>query len=89
MADNFDFKNVKPFLAKLMEKHGLDTEMWKREMNELPDEERQMTFSFDAGDVKNAAVFKFNFMITDVELILDPELKEQILKMIESGEMDL
>ena len=80
---------VKKFIAAMLEKYALNTEMWKREMNEYSEDHRNFTFSFESGGRKNAFVMKANFIVTNLEVILDDELREEFESMIESGNIKI
>ena len=83
---DFNLNDVKPFLAEMLEKYALNTDMWKRDLNNLPDNQRQIVFTFDTAE-KEKAVFKFKFIITELDFILPEKAKDKILELIASKNM--
>jgi hypothetical protein len=71
-------KEVKDNLGKMLEECGLDEHKWREYLNKLPMDQRSMSISFDVDGKKDAFVFKFNYIITTVELELDPEVRKDI-----------
>ena len=83
---NFNLNDVKPFLAEMLEKHALDMEKWKEELNKTPTGQRQLNFTFET-DKKEKAYLNINFDVTKVEFLLSDNAKEKILGLLASGSM--
>jgi hypothetical protein len=73
------------FIGDLLEKFGTDTDKWREHLNNLPKDQREMTFTFDTDGVKNGFVLKLNYIYTAVEIIIKDE---KVLKEIKEGNME-
>ena len=85
----FEFGAIKSFLAEMMEKHGLDADAWRQEINESPVDQRQMNFSFDTDQVKDGFKLKISFIVTRVEIEMHPEVEKIMQGMIDTGQVDI
>ncbi len=78
-------KEIKKFLGEMLEKHGIDEDKWREDLNSLPKTQRSMVLTFDTDDVKQGFVVKFNFIFSAVEIIIKDE---KVLKDFKAGNME-
>jgi hypothetical protein len=70
-------EDMKGLLKELIEKHGLDVEAWKDELNAWPTSKREMVFTLGSDNVEDAVVLTLNFIFSNIDLkINDPEIKD-------------
>ncbi len=78
-------ENVKPFLMEMLGKHGLNTEMWKRELNNQDDDNRTITLSLESPNGRHRMNISMKFIITELDVDMNDEMKERVLEMIAEG----
>jgi hypothetical protein len=67
-------EDVMSILKELIEKHGMDTNAWKDEMNSWPMSKREMTFTFATNNSDDAVVLTLNFIFSNIGIkINDPQ----------------
>jgi hypothetical protein len=69
-------EDIKGLLNELIEKHGMNLEAWKDEINSWPMSKREMVFTLGTDNVEDAVVVTLNFIFSNIDLkINDPEIK--------------
>ena len=78
ISGDIDPVEIKKAFMKIIEECGLDEDKWREHLNDRPQSERFMSFSFDSDEVKNAFNVKINFTVSRVELEVDEKFREEV-----------
>ena len=73
-----DLEKLKEFFIDMIMKHGFDEDKWREEINSFKANEREMYIAFGPDEKPKAIQLKANFIISNLEVTVDPEIKEEL-----------